>query len=112
MGSSVKFERLDIDDVLELIRIVRSGDLLSRRSEALKLLGSIIGGIGVMLESESSTFGAVVPPTGLTSQMNVSQCVEELDRQLSGDAAQLSPMLIAIITRLVSLLIAKLLEQS
>lgn len=103
---TVEFERLDLDDALELAGIIRRGELLERRVEALKLLGSIIGGLGVLLENR----GVFGDPATDVGPMSLEQCAVELEAQLSSETSTISPVLIAIITRMVKLLIEELLK--
>lgn len=97
-----------ISTVLEIIALVRSGDLIERRLEALELVGNLLIQLAAVLEDNPIFADAPTEPPD-----SLEDCVEELETQLANpDAATVSPMVIMLVTQLAKLVIERLLKRA
>jgi len=101
---------IQVDCVLDILRIIRSGDVLSARAELLQHVGCVVGSLGKYLEGEASIAASAPCPTPCT----LEECADELERMLpSQEAASvvaINPALLALLLKIAQLLIEKYLS--
>lgn len=103
-----------IQAVIDLVAIIRAGDLLTKKAEVLKLLGEILLGIGDLIDGAQPMVGASldVPDT-------LRKCADKLHEELQGvsaaaddeDAPQtvgINPLILILIRRLIKLVVNQL----
>ena len=98
-----------VDCVLEILRIIRSGDVLPARAELLQHVGCVLGSLGKYLEGDVS-----IAATGCETPCTLEECADELERMLpSQEAASvvaINPALLALLLKIAELLIKKYLS--
>jgi hypothetical protein len=101
--------RLPIDYTMQLVTLVRAGEIVSKKEEALILSGSIQGELGSWLKSLKNTPDPVPFATIQHHDLpaNLEACADELDALLSGDAPKLNPEIVALIMQLITLAIQR-----
>ena len=109
MACACTFEpKLQIDCVMEIVRVVRKGDMLGNYPELLQHSGCILGSLGTYLDSDSVTMCA----NAHDLPVSLEEAAAEVEASLVGATADaaLNPALIALIMRLIELLISKYLK--
>jgi hypothetical protein len=96
-----------VELTLELVGLIRSGDLLSNRVRIIQLVGEILVCLGNYLETSEQVFADLPDSTPNT----IADCCDELAAQLGGDddASTVNPLVLLIVRRLIKLLIDELL---
>ncbi len=104
--------KIQVDCALELFAIVRSGDLLERRGDALEHAGCALGSLGAYINQSSAPepFGA---PAEYSLPTDLDSCCNELESHLTADVEGYgaNPLVIALLTQLAKLVLARLLEK-
>ena len=109
MSCPCTFEaKIQLECGLALAKIVRSGGLIEKRSEALEHIGCFTGSLGTYLRGNQApeVFGAASPTS---TPDTLAACSAEVERQLGGEGAQMSPLAILAIRKLVKLVLEQLL---
>ena len=105
MAACCEFEpKIQVDCVLSILKIIRSGDLISGKAELLQHAGCVIGCLGKYVEgSPSVVFGA-----GVDLPETLEECSQEVEQSMSmSQGMTLSPATVALILRLVQLLLTQ-----
>lgn len=100
--------KIRIDCVMEIVGIVRGGELLTKRAEVLQHVGCTLGCLGKYMEGDeaevfASTAGYDVPCT-------LEDCCNEIEAQCgSGEAATFGPIVQILINQLIKLILEQIL---
>lgn len=98
---------IKVQCVLEIVRIIRSGDVLAARAELLQHVGCVIGSLGKYMEGtvDAMAVGAAGVPCSL------EECADELERLCpsteEASVMAINPALLALLLKLAELLIEK-----
>lgn len=95
-----------IDHALELFSIVKSGELLEKKSRALWLAGQILV-LASEFFPESVPFGDQ-PPNSLDLEEAIALAEKEIDA--TSEAPAVSPLVVALVTRVIVLVLRRLLS--
>lgn len=110
MACSCEFQPvIQVDCILDVLTIIRSGDLIGSRAQVLQHVGCVVGSLGKYLEGDLVTVSALG-----ALPCSLEECADELERSLpSAEEAStlaLNPALIALLMRIAELLIQKYLS--
>lgn len=103
MACPCNFEpAIQVNCILDIVKIVRSGELISKKGEILEHAGCVVGSLGAYVGNESeSVFGdTVTVPVPAT----IEECCDQLEAQLQltqAGARKLDPATWALILQLV-----------
>ncbi len=116
MSCDCTFEpKINVDCALEILRIVRSGDLIASKADLLKHAGCLIGCLGVYLDDQTEPHLFTSAPVDLPCTLE--ECCDEIEDSIDVSdgpatfgAAAISPAMVALLLKLAELLIAKFLK--
>lgn len=93
---------LPVEKILALFVLVRSGDLIDRRAEAIGLLGEILSALSLCMGgSDPIVSNSVMPDT-------LEACMDQADILMSEPTTQaINPALLALLLKIAELLIKK-----
>lgn len=100
---------IQVDCVLDVLRIIRSGEVLAARAELLQHVGCLVGSLGKYLEGEVS-----IAVAAFDTFCSLEECADELERMLpsqeSATVLAINPALLALLLKIAELLISKYLS--
>ena len=107
MADCCEFEpKIQVDCVLSILKIIRSGDLIGGKAELLQHAGCIIGSLGKYIEGSPTI---VVFGGGVDLPETLEECAREVEQSMDRvEASFLSPAMVAMIVQLIRLVLARL----
>ncbi len=116
MSCDCTFEpKINVDCALEILRIVRTGDLIAAKAELLQHAGCLIGCLGAYLDGQTEPHLFSAAPVDLPCTLE--ECCDEIEASVDASdgtakfgAAAISPAMVALLLKLAELLIAKFLK--
>lgn len=107
--SHCKFEpKIQVECIVDVIKIVREGQLLPKRAEVLQHVGCVLGSFGAYLDGGDSP--SVF--TGTVEACNIEECCDMIEAELESvadGAYGVNPLLIILIQQLIKLLLDRVL---
>lgn len=107
MACDCEFEaKINIHCVMEVVGIVRGGELLTKRAEVLKHAGCTLGCLGAYMDDEPAAFS---DESDFDVPCTLEGCCDELEAQCGGDAPAMGPIVTLLIKQLIKLILEQIL---
>ena len=95
--------RIPLDHAMHIVAMVRAGELLEKKSEALMCIGSATGEIGALL----GQYEVPTPFGAFAAEMSIEEVCEELEAKVQvmevAEPSSIDPATIALILQLAQL---------
>lgn len=100
--------KIQVECVMDVVGIVRSGELMTKRADVLQHVGCIIGSLGAYLDDDNDE--AFASADAFDVPCTLEDCCDELEAQCGGDAMTApGPIVMMLIKQIIRLLIEQLL---